>query len=237
MSAPRTIADFDAALPNGERVSLADKAGKVLLIVNTASKCGLTPQYAGLEALWRKYGDRGLEVIGFPCNQFAGQEPGTAEEISGFCSLNYDVSFPLMAKIEGNGPGAAPLYEWLKAEKKGGERIPFRYTIDDGGPFAFAGLWRRNRIAGELVLSACILTTSANSVCAPVHDRMPCILAGPDEEAAWLAGEADGLLVACDAERTTVAPANPAVNKAGVEGVELLTPPPQAEPTQLSLDT
>ena len=128
-------------------------------------------------------------------------------------------------------------YEWLKAEKKGGERIPFRYTVDGGGPFAFAGLWRRNRIAGELVLSACILTTAANSVCAPVHDRMPCILAGPDEEAAWLAGEADGLLVACDAERTTVAPANPAVNKAGVEGVELLTPPPPAEPAQLSLDT
>jgi glutathione peroxidase len=119
MSAPRTIADFDAALPNGERISLGDKAGKVLLIVNTASKCGLTPQYAGLEALWRKYGERGLEVIGFPCNQFAGQEPGTAEEISGFCSLNYDVSFPLMAKIEVNGPGTTPLYDWLKAEAPG----------------------------------------------------------------------------------------------------------------------
>jgi putative SOS response-associated peptidase YedK len=128
-------------------------------------------------------------------------------------------------------------YEWLKAEKKGGERIPFRYTIDGGGPFAFAGLWRRNRIAGELVLSACILTCSANSVCAPVHDRMPCVLAGPDEEAAWLAGETDGLLSPCDAGRTTAAPANPAVNKAGVEGAELLTPPPPSEPAQLSLDT
>jgi putative SOS response-associated peptidase YedK len=128
-------------------------------------------------------------------------------------------------------------YEWLKAEKKGGERIPFRYTIDDGGPFAFAGLWRRNRIAGELVLSACILTTAANSVCAPVHDRMPVVLAGPDEEAAWLAGEADGLLGPIDAGRTAVAPANPAVNKAGVEGAELLTPPPPSEPAQLSLDT
>jgi putative SOS response-associated peptidase YedK len=128
-------------------------------------------------------------------------------------------------------------YEWLKAEKKGGERIPFRYTIDGGGPFAFAGLWRRNRIAGELVLSACILTCSANSVCAPVHDRMPCVLAGPDEEAAWLAGEIDGLLSPCDAGRTTAAPANPAVNKAGVEGAELLTPPPPSEPAQLSLDT
>jgi putative SOS response-associated peptidase YedK len=128
-------------------------------------------------------------------------------------------------------------YEWLKAEKKGGDRIPFRYTIDDGGPFAFAGLWRRNRIAGELVLSACILTTAANSVCAPVHDRMPVVLAGPDEEAAWLAGEADGLLGPVDAGRTNVAPANPAVNKAGVEGAELLTPPPPSEPAQLSLDT
>jgi putative SOS response-associated peptidase YedK len=128
-------------------------------------------------------------------------------------------------------------YEWLKAEKKGGERIPFRYTIDGGGPFAFAGLWRRNRIAGELVLSACILTTAANSVCAPVHDRMPCVLGGPDEEAAWLAGEADGLLAPVASERTAVAPANPAVNKAGVEGAELLTPPPPAEPAQLSLDT
>jgi putative SOS response-associated peptidase YedK len=128
-------------------------------------------------------------------------------------------------------------YEWLKAEKKSGERIPFRYTVDGGGPFAFAGLWCRRRIAGELVLSACILTCAANSVCAPVHDRMPCVLAGPDEEAAWLAGEHDGLLGPCAPERTTAAPANPAVNKAGVEGVELLTVPPPPEPAQLSLDT
>jgi putative SOS response-associated peptidase YedK len=128
-------------------------------------------------------------------------------------------------------------YEWLKAEKQGGERIPFRYTVDGGGPFAFAGLWRRHRIAGELVLSACILTCAANSVCAPVHDRMPCVLAGPEEEAAWLAGETDGLLAACAAERTTAAPANPAVNKAGVEGAELLTAPLPSAPAQLSLDT
>jgi putative SOS response-associated peptidase YedK len=128
-------------------------------------------------------------------------------------------------------------YEWLKAEKKSGDRIPFRYTVDGGGPFAFAGLWRRHRIAGELVLSACILTCAANSVCAPVHDRMPCVLAGPEEEAAWLAGETDGLLAACAAERTTAAPANPAVNKAGVEGAELLTAPLPSAPAQLSLDT
>jgi putative SOS response-associated peptidase YedK len=128
-------------------------------------------------------------------------------------------------------------YEWLKAERKGADRIPFRYTLDGGEPFAFAGLWCRRRIGGELVLSACILTCSANSVCSPVHDRMPCVLAGPDEEAAWLAGEADGLLSPCAAERTTATPANPAVNKAGVEGVELLTAPPPVEPAQLSLDT
>jgi glutathione peroxidase len=119
MQSPRTIADFDAALPNGERMSLADKAGKVLLIVNTASKCGFTPQYAGLEALWRKYGERGFEVIGFPCNQFGHQEPGNAEEIDSFCSLNFGVSFPLMAKVEVNGSGADPLYDWLKAEAPG----------------------------------------------------------------------------------------------------------------------
>ena len=119
MPSPRTIADFDATLPNGETVSLAGKAGKVLLIVNTASKCGFTPQYAGLEALWRKYRDRGLEVIGFPCNQFGHQEPGNAEEIGSFCQLNFGVSFPLMAKVEVNGAGAAPLYDWLKAEAPG----------------------------------------------------------------------------------------------------------------------
>jgi len=115
-------------------------------------------------------------------------------------------------------------YEWLKSEKKGGARLPFRYTVDGGEPFGFAGLWGRRRIDGELVPSACILTCAANAVAAPVHDRMPCVLAGPDEEAAWLAGEADGLLAPLDAERTAVAAANPAVNKAGVEGAELLTP-------------
>jgi glutathione peroxidase len=91
----------------------------VLLIVNTASKCGLTPQYDGLEALWRKYRDRGFEVIAFPCNQFAGQEPGTAEEIGAFCSLNFGVSFPVMGKVEVNGSGTTPLYRWLKAEAPG----------------------------------------------------------------------------------------------------------------------
>jgi glutathione peroxidase len=126
-----TIADFTATLPNGETISLADKAGKVLLVVNTASKCGFTPQYAGLEALWKKYSDRGFEVVAFPCNQFGGQEPGTAEEIESFCQVNYGLSFPVMAKIEVNGPGATPLYEWLKAEAPGllgTQRIKWNFT-------------------------------------------------------------------------------------------------------------
>jgi glutathione peroxidase len=128
---PRTIADFAAVLPDGQPVSLAERLGKVVLIVNTASKCGFTPQYAGLEALWRKHGARGFEVIGFPCNQFGGQEPGDAAEIAGFCSLNYDVSFPIMAKVEVNGPGASPLYDWLKAQAPGllgTRRIKWNFT-------------------------------------------------------------------------------------------------------------
>ena len=131
MSEPRTIADFTARLPNGETVNLADKAGKVLLVVNTASKCGFTPQYAGLEALWRKYGERGFEVVAFPCNQFGGQEPGSADEISAFCEVNYGVTFPVMAKIEVNGEGADPLFDWLKAEAPGvlgTQRIKWNFT-------------------------------------------------------------------------------------------------------------
>ena len=126
-----TIADFTAALPNGETISLADKAGKVLLVVNTASKCGFTPQYDGLEALWRKYRDRGFEVVAFPCNQFGGQEPGSADEIAEFCKVNFGLSFPLMGKIDVNGAGAAPLYDWLKAEAPGifgTQRIKWNFT-------------------------------------------------------------------------------------------------------------
>jgi glutathione peroxidase len=119
VSEARTIADFKAKLPDGSEIDLADKLGKVLLIVNTASRCGFTPQYEGLEALWRKHKDAGFEVIAFPCNQFGAQEPGNAEEIASFCNLNYDVSFPLMAKIDVNGEGAPPLYDWLKKEAPG----------------------------------------------------------------------------------------------------------------------
>jgi glutathione peroxidase len=114
-----TIADFKVTTNTGEQLDLADKAGKVLLIVNTASKCGFTPQYDGLEALHKQFEDRDFEVLGFPCNQFGGQEPGEAEEIAEFCKLNFGVTFPLMEKIEVNGPGASPLYDWMKSEAKG----------------------------------------------------------------------------------------------------------------------
>jgi len=125
------IGDFAARLPGGEEVSLADRLGKVLLIVNTASKCGFTPQYAGLEALWRKYRERGFEVIAFPCNQFGKQEPGDADEIASFCDANFGVSFPLMSKIEVNGDGATPLYRWLKQQAPGifgSQRIKWNFT-------------------------------------------------------------------------------------------------------------
>ena len=114
-----SIYDFQAETLDGKPANLADWRGKALLIVNTASKCGFTPQYEGLEALYRKYKDRGLVVLGFPCNQFGAQEPGNADEIASFCSLTYDVSFPMMRKIDVNGPAAHPLYAWLKGEKKG----------------------------------------------------------------------------------------------------------------------
>ena len=119
MSDAKSIADFSAKQPNGEDISLADKAGKVLLVVNTASRCGFTPQYDGLEALYRKFKDQGFEVVAFPCNQFGSQEPGNADEIASFCKLTYDVTFPLMAKIDVNGDGTAPLYQWLKSEAPG----------------------------------------------------------------------------------------------------------------------
>jgi glutathione peroxidase len=114
-----TLYDFTAETLDGQPAPLADHRGKVVLIVNTASKCGFTPQFEGLEALNRKYADRGLVILGFPCNQFGAQEPGNAEEIASFCSLTYDVTFPMMRKVEVNGPKAHPLYAWLKAEKPG----------------------------------------------------------------------------------------------------------------------
>lgn len=113
------ITDFTVTAADGSKASLDNWCGKVLLVVNTASKCGFTPQYAGLEALRRRYSERGFEVLAFPCNQFGAQEPGDAEEIASFCSLTYDVSFPVFAKVEVNGAGATPLFEQLKADAPG----------------------------------------------------------------------------------------------------------------------
>jgi glutathione peroxidase len=141
MNAPKNAYDFSAETLDGKPAPLSDYQGKVLLIVNTASKCGFTPQYQGLEALHRKYAERGFEVLGFPCNQFGHQEPGDAAEIASFCSLTYDVSFPMMAKIEVNGPRVHPLYAWLKKEKTGllGGGIKWNFTkflIDREGKVA-----------------------------------------------------------------------------------------------------
>jgi glutathione peroxidase len=113
------VTDFTVRAADGHAVDLSSYAGRVLLIVNTASKCGFTPQYEGLEALHRQYEGRGLTVLAFPCNQFGAQEPGDAAEIASFCSLTYDVNFPVMAKVEVNGDGADPLFQWLKAEAPG----------------------------------------------------------------------------------------------------------------------
>lgn len=113
------IEDFAATGIDGQPVPLSAYAGKVLLIVNVASKCGFTPQYTGLQKLWEDYRNRGLVVLGFPCDQFGHQEPGNEAEIAEFCSLTYDVDFPMFAKIEVNGSGAHPLWKWLKKEKGG----------------------------------------------------------------------------------------------------------------------
>ena len=114
-----TVYGFSAERLDGGAASLSSYRGKVLLIVNTASQCGFTPQYAGLEALFRTYNERGLEVLGFPCNQFGAQEPGSAAEIGAFCEQNYGVSFPMFAKIDVNGDQAHPLYRFLKKQKPG----------------------------------------------------------------------------------------------------------------------
>lgn len=126
-----SVYDYSAKTLDGQDVSLADYRGQVLLIVNTASKCGFTPQYEGLEALYKSYKDRGFTVLAFPCNQFGAQEPGNAEEIANFCSLTYDVTFPVMSKIDVNGADAHPLYRFLKKEQKGllgTEAIKWNFT-------------------------------------------------------------------------------------------------------------
>ena len=134
-----TVYDFTATLANGQSIGLDHWRGRVLLIVNTASQCGYTPQYAGLEALYRAHKDRGLTVLGFPCNQFGAQEPGSDAQIGAFCEKNYGVTFPLFAKIEVNGPGAHPLFAYLCAQKPrmwGAEAIKWNFTkflVDRGG--------------------------------------------------------------------------------------------------------
>ena len=114
-----SIQDFEALDITGKTVRLADQAGQLLLIVNTASQCGFTPQFAGLETLWQRYKDRGLVVMGFPSNEFGRQDPGSNDEIAAFCQLNYGVSFPMMAKVDVNGGEAHPLFQWLKSEAPG----------------------------------------------------------------------------------------------------------------------
>lgn len=125
------LGNFAVERLQGGTVSLADYAGKVLLIVNTASQCGFTPQFEGLEALYGRFKDRGLEILGFPCNQFGAQEPGAADEIASFCQKNYGVSFPMFAKIDVNGDNAHPLYQHLKKEARGvlgSEGIKWNFT-------------------------------------------------------------------------------------------------------------
>ena len=114
-----TIADFIVVNNKGEQIDLKQKLGKIILVVNTASKCGFTPQYEGLEELFQQYRVQGFEVLAFPCNQFGGQEPGNASEIAEFCKVNFGLTFPLMKKVDVNGDDASPLFDWMKAEKPG----------------------------------------------------------------------------------------------------------------------
>ena len=124
------ITNFPIVLGNGQVLPPAELQGKVILVVNVASKCGFTPQYQGLEELYERYRDQGFMVIAFPCNQFSQQEPGTDQEIQQFCALNYGVSFPISRKIEVKGPQADPLYQWLTHEKKGllGASVKWNFT-------------------------------------------------------------------------------------------------------------
>ena len=137
-----TIADFAVTTNKGDELALSEKLGKVLLVVNIASKCGFTPQYDELEELYQDYRDRGFEVLAFPCNQFGGQEPGDAGEIAEFCKVNFGLTFPLMAKVDVNGDNASPLFDWMKREKPGvmgSKAIKWNFTkflIDRSGQVA-----------------------------------------------------------------------------------------------------
>ncbi len=149
--------DYKAKLNNGRLKKLSDYRGQVLLIVNTASQCGFTPQYKGLQELYAKYKDRGFAVLGFPCDQFGHQEPGDDDEIKSFCEMNYGVEFPLFAKIDVNGGNADPLYKFLKSEKGGllGDAIKWNFTkflIDKEGNVVerYAPMTTPDRIAGDI---------------------------------------------------------------------------------------
>ncbi|WP_292528359.1 glutathione peroxidase [Methylocystis sp.] len=153
-----TLFDIEATTIDGATKKIGDYAGKVMLIVNVASRCGFTPQYAGLEALYRKFADRGLVVLGFPCNQFGAQEPGSEKEIASFCSANYDVTFPMFAKIDVNGESAHPLYRLLKREAPGilgSEAIKWNFTkflVDREGRVVkrYASTDKPEEIAGDV---------------------------------------------------------------------------------------
>ena len=153
-----TVYDFQTKTIDGKDVSLSDYRGKVLLIVNVASRCGFTPQYTALEKLYREYKDQGFEVLAFPCNQFRGQEPGTAAEIKNFCQSNYEVSFPIFSKIEVNGPNAHPLYKFLERAKRGilgTKMIKWNFTkflVDRAGRVVarFAPMTKPEKIEGPI---------------------------------------------------------------------------------------
>ena len=155
------LTSFDTPVTtlDGRETTLAEWRGRVLLVVNVASKCGFTPQYAGLEALWRRHRDRGLVVLGFPCDQFGHQEPGDEDEIARFCSTSYDVTFPMFAKVEVNGAGAHPLWQQLKAARPGvlgTEAIKWNFTkflVDRGGRVVarYAPTDTPERIEGDLL--------------------------------------------------------------------------------------
>jgi glutathione peroxidase len=152
-----SLYDLSATLNSGEATRLADYKGKVLLIVNTASECGFTPQYQGLQELYARYKDRGFEVLGFPCDQFGHQEPGSDKEIQTFCETNYGISFPLFAKIEVNGPNTHPVYKFLKDEKGGllTDNIKWNFTkflVDKQGNVVdrYAPQTIPARIAGDI---------------------------------------------------------------------------------------
>ena len=153
-----TIYDFSATSLSGERADLAATKGKVLLVVNTASKCGFTPQYDGLEKVYEKYRDQGFEVLGFPCNQFGGQEPGENADIAQFCTKNYGVAFPMFEKVDVNGDDAHPLFKWLKAQAPGllgTKDIKWNFTkflVDRNGKVVdrYAPTTRPDAISGDI---------------------------------------------------------------------------------------